>query len=128
MPFLLLGVITRGTPSLLGVDHLGDFLYELEQVDTVLGVAVDDLVAADVRQVVLQDLFTQEVDQGLDVLRHLLLVLSRGQLREVDVGEGGLEKLDVELVGEEHSHVLDGLGHPKVAEDVISQLDNHLYD
>lgn len=50
----LLLLLRSGTSAaLLRVDHLCDLLHELEQVDTVLGVPIDDLVAADVRKVVL---------------------------------------------------------------------------
>ena len=63
-----------------------------------LGVALDDLVALDVLQIVHEDRLRQHVDQRLDVVRHLLLVLCFDQIAEVVVGKGRHEELHVELV------------------------------
>jgi hypothetical protein len=110
------------------VNHLRNLLHELQEIDAVLRVAINDLISADVGQIVFEDLLAKQVNQGLDVLRHLLLVLPCCQLAEVDIGESRLEELDIELIGEEHSEILDGLLHPQVPQDVISQLDNHLHN
>lgn len=63
-----------------------------------LWIAIHDLLAPYVRQVVLQYLLTKEINQSLDILSHLLLVLSGCQLREIDFREGRLEELNVEFI------------------------------
>jgi len=122
---LLVGLLH--TPLLI-IDHLRDLLDQLQQVDAVFGISIDDLVSADVRQIILEDLLTQEVNESLDVFGHLLLILSGSQLAKIDVGEGCLEELDIELVREEYCQVINRLLHAQVSEDVISKLDYHLHD
>jgi len=51
-----------------------------------------------VAQVALQDLTLQQFNQHLKVLRYFLLRLTRLQVIEVYLGEGGFEKLQVEGV------------------------------
>ena len=63
-----------------------------------LRVAADDLCALDVREVVLEDFLTQQIDQCLDSLSQFFLGLCLFKRAEVDVGKGALEKLNVELV------------------------------
>ena len=63
-----------------------------------LRIAIHNLLAPYVRQVVLQYLLAKEIDQGLDILSHLLLVLSGCQLREIYFREGRLEELNVEFI------------------------------
>ncbi len=110
------------------VDHLGNLLDELEEVDAMLGVAIDYLLSADVRQIILQDLLAEQIDQRLNVLCHLGLVLASRQLREVYLGESRLEELDVELITEKDRHIVDGLCHPQVPQDVISELNYDLHN
>jgi len=73
----------------------------------VFGVSTDDFVTSDVLQVVLEDLLGEQVDQRLDVLCHVFLVVRLLQRAEVDVGERGLEKLDVECITEKDGHIVD---------------------
>ena len=52
-----------------------------------LWVSIDDLLTFYVTKIVHEDVGRQEVDQGLDVLSHLLLVLTWLQLAEIVVRE-----------------------------------------
>ena len=63
-----------------------------------LRVAVDDLLALDVAEVVLEDLGAKQVYEGLDVGSHFLFIGGFLQLAEVDLREGYFEELDVESV------------------------------
>ena len=62
------------------------------------GVARDNLVSADVTQVVHEDLLAEQVNQCLNICCHLLFVLSLFEFAEVKVRECRLEKLNVESV------------------------------
>ena len=93
-----------------------------------LRVSIHNLLSLNVAQVVFKDLFTEQVDESLDVLCHLLHVLARRELAEVYLRERSLEKLDVKLVAEEDRDIVDGFLDPQVFEYVISQLYDHLDD
>jgi hypothetical protein len=86
----------------------------------VLRVSIDYLLALNVTEVILKDLFPEQINERLNVLCHLPDVLPRGQLREVDLRESRLEELDVEFVTEEDSNIINRLLHTQVAQDVIS--------
>ena len=93
-----------------------------------LRVSIHNLLSLNVAQVVFKDLFTEQVDESLDVLCHLLHVLARCELAEVYLRERSLEELDVKLVAEEDRDIVDGFLDPQVFEYVISQLYDHLDD
>ena len=94
---LALIVVALGC-ALVRLHHQRDFFGELKQVYAVLRVTTDDLCALDVREVVLEDFLTQQIDQCLDILSHFFLGLCLFKRAEVDVGKGALKKLNVELV------------------------------
>jgi hypothetical protein len=114
------------TGSLVALDHEGDLFGELEEVDAVLWVTVDNFLALNVVQVIFEDIFRQEVDQSLNVLRHFLVGFCLLELREVDVGKGSLKEANVKLVSEEDLHVVDRLFNAQVAKHLVSQLQNCL--
>lgn len=84
-----------------------DLFGQLQKVDSVLRMTHHNLFTFNVRKVIFQDVFREEVNQCLDIFRLLLLVLRLLQQRKVDVGEGVLKELDVEGVLEEHFVVVD---------------------
>ena len=71
---------------------------QLKEIDAVLRIPINDLVARDVAQVALQDLRLEQLDQDLEVLSDLLLTASRLQVVEVDLRERRFEELQVEGV------------------------------
>jgi hypothetical protein len=107
---------------------LADLLQNLKQIDAVIGIAADDLVASDVAHVEIQDLLREKIDQRLDALGHLLRLHARvrlvDELLEVEARVGHLEAADVELVLEEHRVVVDRLLLPEVAPDLIANVEN----
>ena len=70
-----------------------------------LRITADNLVTFDVLQIVHQNVLTEHVDQGLNISRHLILIVGLHQLTEVVVREGRLKKLDIKLVPEQKSIV-----------------------
>ena len=84
----------------------GDVLDELQEADAVLGIAADDLYAAEGAEVHLEHLLAEEVNEKLDVLGHFLLALAWLHLAEVEVWECRLEELDVELIAVRSSLVV----------------------
>lgn len=93
-----------------------------------LGVPIDYLLTLDVTQVILKYLFSEQINERLNVFCHLCNILTRGQLREIYLRECGLEELNVEFITEEDRHVIDGLFHTQVPQYFISELDDHLDD
>lgn len=61
-------------------------------------VSTDDLLTLNMGEIILQYLLSQQVNESLNVFSHLSLISGLLQLREVDVRECGLEKLDVECI------------------------------
>ena len=86
-------------------------------------IAACDLHAADVLKIhTFHDLFLQQVNQGLDVLPHLLIGLTRLQLAEVEVRKSRIEILQEEGVREEELQVVHRLLHPEHLQDVVPEL------
>ena len=100
----------------------------MQKINAVLGVPIDDFVSADVRKIILQNFFTQQINQGLNVLCHFFLGLGLFKRGKVDVGEGTFEKLDVKLVAEKDCHVVDLIFDAQVTEYLVSELQNSLYN
>jgi hypothetical protein len=75
----------------------------------VLRVSVDDFLTLNVVQVVFEDVFTQQVNQSLDILGHLLVGSGFFERGEVDVGESSLKERNVKLIREEHLHIVNWL-------------------
>lgn len=110
------------------MNHHRDLLNQLEKVDAVLRVAIDYLLTLDVTQVILKDLFSEQIDERLNVFCHLCNILACSQLRKIYLRECSLEELNVEFITEEDRHVIDGLFHTQVPQYFISELDDHLHD
>ena len=70
-----------------------------------LSVATDDLVTLDMLQVIHKYSLAQHIDQGLDVCRHFLLVVSLDELAKVAIWECTHEELHVELVSAYHKRL-----------------------
>ena len=79
-------------------------------------------------QVVLEDLLRKEVNQSLDIFRHLLLGLAWLKRAEVNVAKSKFKELDVEGITEKDRHVHYGLLNTQVAKHFIAKLDNGHYD
>jgi hypothetical protein len=80
------------------LNHGRDLLNELEKVDAVLWIAMHYLLSLDVREVVFQNLLTQQVYKRLNVFSHFVHILTLGELTEVNLRESCLEKLNVEFI------------------------------
>ena len=57
-----------------------------------------NLFSSDVREVIFQNLLTKQVDERLNILCHLVHILSSCQLTKVNLRECSLEELNVKLV------------------------------
>jgi hypothetical protein len=108
--------------------HNRDLLNELKEVYAVFRVAIDYLLSLDVAEVILEDLLTQKVNERLNVFCHFTNVLTCCQLREINLRESSLEKLNVEFVTEKDSNIVDGLLHSQISQYVITQLNDDLHD
>jgi hypothetical protein len=80
------------------LNHGRDLLNKLEKVDAVLWIAMHYLLSLDVREVVFQNLLTQQVYERLNVFGHFVHILTLGELTEVNLRESCLEKLNVEFI------------------------------
>lgn len=109
-------------------DHLWYLLDKLKKIDAMLWVAVHNLNAFDMAQIVLQDLLSKKVDERLNVFGHLFHILTGCKLREIYLRESCLKELNVELITEKHCHIIYRVFNTQIPENVISQLDDHLHD
>jgi hypothetical protein len=82
----------------LALNHHRYFLHKLEKVDAMFRVSIDDFFSLDVGQIILKDLLSKQINQSLDVFRHLTHVLSSCQLAEVYFRKGCLEELNIKLI------------------------------
>ena len=63
-----------------------------------LRVAMHDFISLNVAEIVFQNLLPKQVYERLNVLCHFVHILTLGELTKVNLREGSLEKLDVELI------------------------------
>lgn len=80
------------------LEHNRDLLNKLKQVNAMLWVAVDDFLSSNVREVIFQNLLTKQVDERLNILSHLIYILTSSKLTKVDLWECSLKELNVKLV------------------------------
>jgi len=73
----------------------------------VFRIAIHDLITTNVREVVLQNFFTQKINESLNIFCHFLLSLCLFQGAEVNIRKCALEELNVKLVAEKDRDVIN---------------------